>query len=130
MCTLRNYLILCCSLALYQKLLGIKPVVKNKNKSINDASNYRPVRIISITSKIFDACELVHIEPMLTLHINQFGHVQKGGCNKALFAFISTKNYFIQRKSNFYFCGLNAAKAFNHINNFYLFSCLIDRGVP
>ena len=59
----------------------ITPVVKNKNNSINDASNYRPVSIISIVCKIFEACVLVHIEPMLISHINQFGFVQKGGCN-------------------------------------------------
>ena len=50
----------------------ITPVVKNKNKSINDASNYKPVSIISIICNIFEACVLVHIEPMLTSHINQF----------------------------------------------------------
>ena len=38
--------------------------------------------------------------------------------------------YILQRKSNAYFCGLDAAKAFDHINHFYLFSCFIDRGVP
>ena len=67
---------------------------------------------------------------MLISHMNQFGFEQKGGCNKALFAFTSTINYFVQRKSNVYFCGLDAAKAFECINHFYLFSCLIDRGVP
>ena len=68
---------------------------------------------------------------MLTSHINQFDFVQKGGCNKALFAFTSTINYFVQRKSNVYFCGgLDAAKACDHKNHFYLFSYLIDRGVP
>ena len=59
----------------------ITPVVKNKNNSINDASNYRPVSIISIVCKIFEACVLVYIEPMLISHINQFDFVQKGGCN-------------------------------------------------
>ena len=73
----------------------IAPVVKNKNKSINDASNYRPVRIISNICKIFEACVLIHIEPMPTSHINQFGFVQKSSCNKALFAFTSTINYFV-----------------------------------
>ena len=35
-----------------------------------------------------------------------------------------------QSKSNFYFCGLDAAKAFDRINHFHLFLCLIDKGVP
>ena len=107
----------------------ITPVVKNKNRSINDANNYRPFSIFSIICKVFEACVLVHIEPMLTWHVNQFGFVQKGGCNKALFAFTSTKTYFVQRKSNVYFRGLDAAKAFDCINYFYLFSSIIDRGV-
>ena len=48
----------------------ITPVVKNKNKSINDISNYRPISINSIICTIFEACVIVHIEPVLTLHIN------------------------------------------------------------
>ena len=49
--------------------------------------------------KISEACVLVHIEPMLTSHINQFGFVQKGDCNKALFAFTSTMNYFVENSN-------------------------------
>ena len=64
-------------------------VSNNSFYAENDASNYRPVSIISIICKIFEACVLVHIESMLTSHINQFGFVQKGGCNEALFAFTS-----------------------------------------
>ena len=56
--------------------------------------------------------------------------VQKGGCNKALFPFTSIINYFVQKISNVYFCGLDATNAFDRINHFYLFSCLIDKGVP
>ena len=53
---------------------------------------------------------VVLIEPMLTSHIDQFGFVEKSGCNEA---------YFVQRKSNVYFCGLDVAKAFDSINQFY-----------
>ena len=55
-------------------------VIKNRDKSC-DANNYRPIDIISILCKIFEACVLKHIDLLLNNHSNQFGFVQAGGCN-------------------------------------------------
>jgi hypothetical protein len=108
----------------------ITPVIKSKDKSVNDAANYRPVSVISIVSKIFEACLLVTMEPMLVSHSNQFGFVKNGGCNKALYMLSSVVNYFTEKQSNVYMCALDAAKAFDRINHYYLLTCLMDRGVP
>jgi hypothetical protein len=108
----------------------ITPVVKSKEKSFCDATNYRPVSIITVFSKVFEACLLVHIEPMLLSHSNQFGFVKNGGCNKAVYMFTSTVKYFIERNSNVYICALDASKAFDRVNHYFLLTCLIERGVP
>ena len=39
----------------------ITPVIKNIDKSCNDANNYRPVSIISIFCKTFEACVIKRI---------------------------------------------------------------------
>ena len=71
----------------------VSPLVKNKDKSVNDASNYRPISIISIASKIFEACLFARIESKLVTHPNQFGFVKNEGCNKALYMFTNTVKY-------------------------------------
>ena len=37
--------------------------------------------------------------------------------------------YFRNEHSNVYFCSLDATKAFDRINHFYLLSCLCDHGL-
>jgi hypothetical protein len=63
-------------------------------------------------------------------HRNQFGFVKEGGCNKALFVFNSVVRYFSSKGSNVFCCSLDATKAFDRLNHFYILSCLIERGFP
>ena len=109
----------------------ITPVIKNKEKFQPNASIHGPVSVIWTVEKIFESCVvLAFIELKLTSHVNQFGLVKSGGCNKTLFAFTNTVTNIVKRQSYVYFCGLYAAKAFGHINNFYLFLCMVNRGIP
>ena len=66
---------------------------------------------------------------MLTSHINQFGFVQKGGCNRALLAFTSTINYFVQKNLMFISTALMLQRHLTASIIFIYFSCLIDRAV-
>jgi hypothetical protein len=63
-------------------------------------------------------------------HPNQFGFVPEGGCNKALFAFNRTVDYFNSNGSNVYICSLDACKAFDRVNHYSLLACMLRRGVP
>ena len=72
--------------------------------------------------KVYEACVLVHIEPMLTSHISQFGFDKKSGCDKALFAFtFAVIISCIENLYKYYFCVLDAAKAFNYIQSLFNF---------
>ena len=87
----------------------MQPVIKNKEKSQHETSNYRPVtRSVSIILTVCNNLSHVFsfIEPRLTSHVNQFDFVKGGGCNKTLFAFSNTMNYFVEKQRNDYFCGL------------------------
>jgi Reverse transcriptase (RNA-dependent DNA polymerase) len=108
----------------------IFPIVKSFNKSIDDVGNYRPISIIPFIAKIFEACMQSTIDKLLSFHNNQFGFVKDGGCSKAIFTFSSCVRYFTERLSNVYFCSLDATKAFDRVNHFYLFNCMIERGFP
>ena len=72
----------------------IIPIVKNRNANCNDPTNYRPISAEPICSKLFEQCLVPVLEPFLCFHSNQFGFVPGGGCNKALFAFRTTAEYF------------------------------------
>jgi hypothetical protein len=106
----------------------VLPTVKNVNKSLNDIENYRPVSIIAIVAKVFEACVSLMMDDMLSFNENQFGFVKGGGCSKAIFSLNASVKYFNERGSNVYLCALDASKAFDRVNHFHLFQCLIERG--
>ena len=51
----------------------IVPIIKSKTRSITDKSNYRPVAISTVMSKLFELLLLDRLEPYLTTMDNQFG---------------------------------------------------------
>ena len=106
------------------------PTVKDKNKDKNDVSNYRPISILPLLAKIFERCLEKYLEPFFAFHPNQYGFVKNGGCNRALFTFSSTVDYFVNNGSNVYICSLDASKAFDRVNHFALFAAMLRRGVP
>jgi thymidine kinase len=66
----------------------------------------------------------------LIYHDNQFGFVKNEGYPKAVFTFRSCVNYFTERGSNVHCVMLDSVKAFDRVNQYYLLSCLLERGVP
>ena len=107
-----------------------KPLVKDKLQSFDDVNNYRPIAIVPILSKIFESCLLIgSFAPFLNSHSNQFGFVEHGGCDKALFAVKSVVNYFLKHKSPVFICSLDAEKAFDRVNHYGLLIKLIDCGL-
>ena len=73
----------------------IIPILKNAYKSSADSSNYRPINIILVVSKIFEACKNVLLDFHFVFNDNQFGFVKEGGCSKAIYAVTLCFDYFI-----------------------------------
>ena len=67
---------------------------------------------------------------MFSSHANQFGFCAEGESNKAIFAFNINVRYFRDKNSNIHVCALDITKAFDRLNHFSLFQCLLERGLP
>ena len=63
------------------------PLVKNKNASIMDKSNYRPIALSTVLSKLFEITILHKIKEYISTTDNQFGF--KAGVGTDLAAFIA-----------------------------------------
>ena len=108
----------------------ITPVVKNASRSLSEVCNFRPVSIISIIAKIFESLISLRFGHLFSSHANQFGFCAEVGCNKAIFAFNNTVRYFRDKNSNVYICALDITKAFDRLNHFSLFQCLLEHELP
>lgn len=69
------------------------PVIKDKNSKVDCFSNYRPVSLVTMFSKVFEFCWRVRLEPLLTHNELQYGFVPNRGCQKALFTLETVVNY-------------------------------------
>ena len=108
----------------------ILPVVKNAFTSLNDLCNYRPVSIISNIAKTFESLVSLKFGHLFTTHVNQFRFSTNGGCSEAIFTFNSYVQYFREKNSNVFLCALDISKAFDRLNHYSIFQCLIERGFP
>ena len=106
------------------------PLVKDKSKDLQDVSNYRPIAIVPIFSKLFEACIAVYLCNFLDTHCNQLGFVHGGGCSRAIFSLRTVIQYFLNCRSPVFLCALDAEKAFDRVNHYGLLNVLISRGVP
>ena len=51
-------------------------------------------------------------------------------CNKAILAVQFTVDYFNDRSSDVYVSALDAEKAFDHVNHYFLFYFMLLKGIP
>ena len=51
---------------------AIVPIIKNKTGDTSDKNNYRPIALVSVTSKLFEICILKILETYLITHNHQF----------------------------------------------------------
>ena len=108
----------------------IKPIVKNSMKSVNDISNYRPISIMPIISKVFKKCIGYVLEPYFMFHDNQFGFGSNGGCGRTLLAFKNVVDYFMDCNSKVFCNSLDISKAFGRINPFALSRSMYNKSIP
>ena len=87
-------------------------------KSDDDVNNFRPITIIPILSKLFESCLVNLYVPYLGTHYNQFGFVEYGGCDKALFAVKFVISYFLSYNLPVFVSSLDGEKAFDRINHY------------
>ena len=108
----------------------IIPVVKNKSKGIGDKSNYRPIALSNILSKVIESAIYDHIQMYIITSDNQFGFKKAHGTDLCIYALKETILRYNYSNSNVYSCFLDASKAFDRVNHIKLFKKLFDLGIP
>lgn len=106
------------------------PVLKDKTGKLNSISNYRPIALASILSKVLERILLGKLEMYILTYDNQFGFKRKHGTDLCIFALKEIVSKYTSQNSSVFLCFIDASKAFDRINHEKLFVKLIDRGVP
>ena len=108
----------------------ITPVVKDAEGDVSDPSNYRPITLGSLFSKLFEKAIDLKLSPFLNTDQLQFGFKRRTSSSHALYVLKSTVNHFTDKGSNVFVSFLDCSKAFDRISHFGLFLKLIERCVP
>ena len=106
------------------------PIVKNKNKIVQDTNNYRPIALATVISKLLERYILHRILPSLHTSQNQFGFKPKHSTDMSVFLLKQTISSYVDRNTPVFAVFLDASKAFDKVNHDVLFQKLIVRGVP
>ena len=108
----------------------IIPLVKNKCDKLSDKNNYRPVAISNSLSKVFELILLDRCEEYLWTSGNQFGFKANHSTEMCIYALHEFIDYYRSRSTNVYVTFLDASKAFDRINHWWLFDKLLKREMP
>ena len=109
---------------------AIVPIIKNKTGDSSDKGNYRPIALVTACSKIFEICLLKMLEIYLNTHDHQFGFKSQHATDMCIFTVKSVIKYYTKQNSSVFTCFLDAAKAFDRVSHWILFSKLIQRNIP
>jgi hypothetical protein len=105
----------------------IVPLVKNKMGNMCDKNNYRPISLVTVSSKIYELVLLNHLESFIETSDNQYGFKRKHGTDMCIYSLKNVIQYYKEHRSPVFACFLDASKAFDRVN---YFSKLIKNGAP
>ena len=96
---------------------------------MSDASNYRPVAVATVVSKLLEHFILSNISPFLGTTDNQFGFKAGHSTDQCSCLLKQTASYFVTHGSSVHAVFLDASKAFDRVLHMKLFEKLIQRKV-
>ena len=108
----------------------IVPVIKNKCGKLSSKSNFRPIGICTIMSKLFEYILLSRLELYLKTSDNQFGFKNQSSTNMCIFLLKEILHFYKNNDTSTFVTFLDASKAFDKVNHGILFHCLLERHVP
>jgi hypothetical protein len=106
------------------------PITKDKTGNAANVENYRPITLCPVISKLFEMVLLELYSDYLATDDLQSGFKKHLECPSSIFTLRQIVNYYNERGSNVYIASLDAAKAFDSVNHFKLFSALLKKGLP
>ena len=107
----------------------IKPIPKDKKKSMADSSNYRAISKNSIISKIIDYVIIQLIDDKMTTSDYQYGYKENFSTSLCSFLVTETIQYYRSQGSNVYMVLLDCTKAFDKVQHTKLFKTLIEKDI-
>ena len=107
----------------------LRPIPKNRKKSLNESSNFRSIAISSIMLKILDKIVLKKHENVLQTSDLQFGFKSEHSTTQCTFLLNQVVDYYTQRSGSCYVALLDATKAFDRVHYVRLFQMLLQRGL-
>ena len=109
---------------------AICPIVKDKRGSLTDSSNYRPVAITTVFSKVLETIFVNKYLHLLNTTDNQYGFKEKHSTDLCIFTLKEIIEHYNRRSSPVYVCFIDASKAFDRLNHWTLFKKLLIRNIP
>ena len=106
------------------------PILKNKNGDIASKSNYRPIALSTVASKILEIILVNHVEEYIVTTENQFAYKKGHSTDMCIFTLKECIRYYTVHNTPMYVCFLDASKAFDCINHWKLLKILVDRKCP
>ena len=108
----------------------IVPIIKNKCGNISSSSNYRPIALATIISKLLESILLLKCEEYLCTSANQFGFKTAHGTELCIYTLREYIELYRKRSTTVFVTFLDASKAFDRLDHWLLFEKLIYRKVP
>ena len=108
----------------------IVPIVKNKAGNLSDSSNYRPIALATIVSKMFESVLPIKFAEYLSTSDTQYGFKSSHITDLCIYTLKEFIYYYKTRGTTLHVTFLDASKAFDRIDNWLLFGKMIKKGVP
>ena len=106
------------------------PIVKNKCGKLSSKSNFRPIGLSSVCSKLLEYIIVERLDSYVTTSDNQFGFKQSHSTDLCIFLLKEIVQYYRSQGSSIFVTFLDASKAFDRVNHGILFNCLFECNVP
>ena len=108
----------------------IVPLVKDKNGDVGSLSNYRPISLSTVVSKVLEIIIFENCSEFLSTSDNQFAYKAKHGTDMAIAVLKNLTIVYNKRNTPVYSCFMDMSKAFDKVCHEYLFKLMVKRGVP
>ena len=105
---------------------NLVPMKMKINKNVQDVSNYKPIALTTIVSKLFESYMLYHLIDFLKMNDNQFEFKPNHGTDMSVFLFKQVASSYLSRDTPVFAVFLDAFKAFDKVDHDILFNSLRD----